>query len=100
MGLQGVLPVEPRIDDGVGADFAALGLVDVRQIMDSCRRRDAPVIDDLPAPPFMQTVPPSYLEGTCTSTKRASKAIARRELRETRRVAPPTARERRARVLW
>ena len=90
LGLDGTLPVERRSD----ARPVARGLIDVRAIMDDCLRSRLP---PPPEPPEINlegarhapttTDKAGYLQTTKAASKRSTKTIARREMREARRPA-------------
>ena len=90
LGLEGTLPVERRSD----ARPVARGLIDVRAIMDECLRSRLPLPPEPPvinlegarhAPTTTETT--GYLKATKAASKRSTKTIARREMREARRPA-------------
>ena len=90
LGLEGTLPVERRSD----ARPVANGLIDVRAIMDDCLRSRLPPPPEPPvinlegarhAPTTTETA--GYLQSTKAASKRSTKNITRRELREARRPA-------------
>ena len=89
LGLEGTLPIERRSD----ARPVARGLIDVRAIMDDCLRSRLP---PPPEPPVINlegarhaptTETAGYLQSTKAASKRSTKNITRRELREARRPA-------------
>ena len=90
LGLEGTLPIERRSD----ARPVARGLIDVRAIMDDCLRSRLPPPPEPPvinlegarhAPTTTETT--GYLKATKAASKRSTKTIARREMREARRPA-------------
>ena len=89
LGLEGTLPIERRSD----ARPVARGLIDVRAIMDDCLRSrlppppEPPVINMEGARHAPTTETTGYLQTTKAASKRSTKNIARREMREARRPA-------------
>ena len=90
LGLEGTLPIERRSD---ARPAVARGLIDVRAIMDDCLRSRLP---PPPEPPVINlegarhaptTETAGYLQSTKAASKRSTKNITRRELREARRPA-------------